>query len=73
MSGVSPYPLQQCNQTVVQYSYSTFSLSCIIVCFLNTLKANIFVSVLAVFVEHREDITEAKELNGVDQLCWCVY
>jgi len=29
--------------------------------------------VFAVFVEHSEDITEAKELNSVDQLCWCVY
>jgi len=32
-----------------------------------------FGSVLAVFDEHSEDITEAKELSSVDQLCWCVY
>ena len=38
-------PLQWCNQTVVQYGYSTFRLSYIIVCFLNTLRTSMFGSV----------------------------
>ena len=68
MSGVSRYPLQQCNQTVGQYSfYSTFRLSYIIVCFLNTLKTSMFSSVLAVFVEHSEDITGPTKCPSA---CW---